>query len=65
LKDVYFSFLRKEILVYRQITGITSTAIAAKIYNKLLLNSTQPEIEKLLRKNQNGFQKRRSTTGKF
>jgi len=51
--------------VYRQITGITSTAIAAKIYNKLLLNSTQPEIEKLLRKNQNGFQKRRSTTGKF
>ena len=45
--------------------GITLTSIAAKIYNKLLLNRIQPEIEKILRKNQNGFRKGRSTTGQI
>jgi len=45
--------------------GITLTSIAAKIYNKLLLNRIQPEIEKVLRKNQNGFRKARSTTGQI
>ena len=45
--------------------GITLTAIAAKIYNKLLLNRIQPEIEKILRRNQNGFRKNRSTTGQI
>ena len=36
------------------------TSIAAKIYNDLL-NQTEPETEKTLRKNQNGFQRNRST----
>ena len=45
--------------------GITLTSIAAKIYNKMLLNRIQPEIEKVLRKNQNGFRKDRSTTGQI
>ena len=34
---------------------ITLTSIAAKIYNSLLLNCLEPEIEKVLWKNQNGF----------
>ena len=42
--------------------GITRTAIAAKIYNALLLNHIQPEIEKILSKIQNRFRRNRSTT---
>ena len=34
---------------------IALTSIAAKIYNALLLNCIEPEIEKFLGKNQNGF----------
>ena len=37
--------------------GITLTSIAAKIYNSMLLNQIQPEGDKVLRKNQNGFRK--------
>ena len=44
---------------YRDI--ITLTFIAAKIYNALLLNYIQPEIEKSFRKNQNNFRRNRST----
>ena len=40
--------------------GITLTSIAAKIYNALLLNCIEPEIEKILWKNQNGFQRKQS-----
>ena len=42
--------------------GITFTAIAAKVSNALLLNYIQPEIWKILWKNQNGFRRNRSTT---
>ena len=35
--------------------GITLTSIAAKIYNALLRNRIEPEIDNILRKNQNGF----------
>ena len=45
--------------------GITLTSISAKIYNKLLLNRIQPELEKIMRKNQNGFRKNRSTEGQI
>ena len=45
--------------------GITLTSIASKIYNSLLLNRIQPSIEKVLRKNQNGFRKERSTVGQI
>ena len=41
--------------------GISLSPVAAKIYNKLLLNRISPSIETLLRKNQNGFRKGRST----
>ena len=46
-------------------SGITLTSIAAKIYNALLLNRIQPEMEKILRRNQNGFRKGRSTVGQI
>ena len=45
--------------------GITLTSIAAKIYNSLLLNRIQPEMEKILRRNQNGFRKGHSTIGRI
>ena len=41
--------------------GISLTPIAAKIYNKLILNRLQPHIDPLLRPNQNGFRKGRGT----
>ena len=44
--------------------GITLTTIAAKIYNDLL-NHTEPKIEKILRKNQNGFQRNWSMTSQI
>ena len=45
--------------------GITLTAIASKIYNSLLRNRIQPHIEPILRKNQNGFRRERSTVGQI
>ena len=45
--------------------GITLTTIAAKIYNALLRNRTEPKIDNILRKNQNGFRKNTSTTSKI
>ena len=45
--------------------GITLTPIAAKIYNLMLLNRIRPAIEKVLRKNQNGFRLGRSTVGQI
>ena len=45
--------------------GITLTSIAAKIYNVLLYNRIEPKIDNILRKNQNGFQRNRSTTSQI
>ena len=41
--------------------GITLKSMAAKIYNALIRNRIEPKIEKILRKNQNGFRRNRST----
>ena len=41
--------------------GISLLSIAAKIFNKLLLNRLVPKIDPLLRNNQNGFRSGRST----
>ena len=41
--------------------GITLSAIAAKAYDAQLLNCIKPEIERILRKNKNRFQRNRST----
>ena len=45
--------------------GITLTSIAAKIYNALLRNRIEPEIDNILRKNQNGFRRNRSTNSQI
>ena len=45
--------------------GITLTSIAAKIYNALLRNRILPQIDKILRKNKNGFRRNRSTTSQI
>ena len=41
--------------------GISLAPVAAKVYNKLLLNRIYPYIDPLLRPNQNGFRRGRST----
>ena len=41
--------------------GISLLPIAAKIYNKLILNRLRPNIEPIFCKNQNGFRPGRST----
>jgi hypothetical protein len=41
--------------------GISLLSIAAKIYNKLILNHLVPKVEPVLRNNQNGFRSGRST----
>ena len=38
---------------------------AAKIYNALLRNRIEPKIDNILRKNQNGFRRNRSTTSQI
>ena len=45
--------------------GITLTSIAAKIYNALLRNRIETKIDNILRKNQNGFRRNRSTTSQI
>ena len=45
--------------------GISLLSIAAKIYNKLLLNRRRPKIEPILCKNQNGFRPGRSTPDSY
>ena len=45
--------------------GITLTSIAAKIYNALLRNRIEPNIDNILRKKQNGFRRNRSTTSQI
>ena len=42
--------------------GVTLTA---KIYNALLLNRIRLEVEKILKKHQNGFERNRSTTSQI
>ena len=45
--------------------GITLTSIVAKIYNVLLFNRIEPEIERIFWKKQNGFHRNRSTSSQI
>ena len=45
--------------------GIALTPVAAKVFNKMLLNRIRPHLEPLLRKNQNGFRPGRSTVAQI
>ena len=57
------SFSKKgDLRTAKNYRGITLTSIAAKIYNALVRNRMKPKIEKILRKNKNGFWRNRSTT---
>ena len=59
-------FLKKDDLgIAKNYWGITLISIAAKIYNALLRNCIVPKIEKILRNNQNGFRKNRSTASQI
>ena len=47
--------------LHKNYRGISLTCIAAKIFNKLLLNRIFPVLNPILRRNQNGFRKGKST----
>ena len=65
-KGCILLFLKKgDFGITKNYRSITFTSTAAKIYNGLLRNSIEPKIEKILRKNQNGFRRNRSTTSQI
>ena len=63
MKGCIFPFPKKgDLGLAKNYRGITLTSITAKIYNTLLPNRTEPKIDNILRKNQNGFRRNRSMT---
>ena len=66
MKGCILPFLKKgDLRLAKNYRGITLTSIAAKIYNALLRNRIEPKIDNILRKNQNGFRRNRSTTSQI
>ena len=66
MKGYIFPFPKKgDLGLAKNDQGITLTSIAAKIYNVLLRNRIVPQIDKILRKNQNGFRRNWSTTSQI
>ena len=66
MKGCILSFPKKDDFgLAKNYRGITLTSIAAKIYNALLRNRIEPKIDNILRKNQNGFRRNRSTTSQI
>ena len=66
MKGCILPFPKKDDLgLAKNYRGITLTSIAAKIYNALLRNRIEPKIDNILRKNQNGFWRNRSTTSQI
>ena len=66
MKGCILPFPKKgDLGIAKNYRGITLTSIAAKIYNALLRNRIEPEIDNILRKNQNGFRRNRSTTSQI
>ena len=65
-KGCILSFPKKgDLGIAKNYQDITLTSIAIKIYSVLLRNRIEPKIEKMLRKNQNGFLRNRSTTSQI
>ena len=63
IKDCILPFPKKgNLRITKSYRSITQTTIAAKVYNTVLLNCIKPEIKKILRKDQNGSRRNRSTT---
>ena len=66
MKECIIPFPKKGDLGFaKNYRGITLTSIGAKIYNALLRNRIEPKIDNMLRKNQNGFLRNRSTTSQI
>ena len=66
MKGCILPFPKKsELGLAKNYRGITLTFIAAKICNALLRNRIEPQIDNILRKNQNGFRRNRSTTSQI
>ena len=66
MKGCILSFPKKvDLRLAKNYRGITLTSIAAKIYNALRWNCIEPKIDNILRKNQNGFRRNRSTTSQI
>ena len=60
-----FSLKKGDFRFAKNYQGITLTSIAAKIYNAQLQNCIEHKIDNILRKNQNGFRRNRSTTSQI
>ena len=66
MKGCIFPFQKKSDLgLPKNDRGITLTSIAAKIYSALPRNCIEPKIDNILRKNQNGFRRNRSTNSQI
>ena len=66
MKGCILAFPKKsDLRLPKNYRGTTLTSIAAKIYNALLRNCIEPKIDNILRKNQNGFRRNRSTTSQI
>ena len=66
MKGWNLSFPKKgDLEITKNYKSITLTAIAGKVCNILLLNCIQPEVEKILRKNQDGFLRNQSQNHGF
>ena len=64
-KGCIFPFHKGDLGIAKNYQVITLTFIAAKIYNTLPLNYIEHKIEKILRKNQNGFWRNQSITSQI
>ena len=66
MKGCILPFPKKaDLKLAKNYRSITLTSIAAKFYNALLRNRIEPKIDNILRKNQNGFRRNRSTTSQI
>ena len=66
IKSCILPFSKKgDLGIAKAYRGITLTSIAVKIYRVLLLNLIEHEIEKVFRKNQNGFRRNRNMTSQI
>ena len=66
MKGCILPFPKKgDLRLAKNYRGIRLTSIAAKIYNAQLWNRIKPKIINILRKNQNGFRRNRSTTSQI
>ena len=65
-KSCFFLFSKKgDLIIAKNYRSITFTSIVYEIYNALLCYRIEPKIEKILRKNQNGFQRNQFTTSQI